>query len=487
MNEELKAKEKRRTYAMWCVIAICVGSMMAIYWRYITIAKSTVPIMDFWHWIAIYGEKVQNGIITFSDYFYSDKGQHIQPLPMAIQFTILKWSHFDVQPLVVWGLFVRLLLVVGMVVLFWRAYKESITTNRVFFALICILMTGCIINYNQWELTTEPFSFGNSLRVLLYYASFAWAALFVVNISKRSLYGNLLRGGFLGVLCAFLTIFCGAAYFVGHLPAIGIAFILVLLKDKKHFKKYMLPLALWFVISLFGAIIYYWLYTRGGRADVVASSNGVILFTRIITAEMLFWGSSILPEKLLSTVGQGPFYVCGTLMFAYIVWLIVKQVKTKQTKRNLFPLICVIYAVIISMAIAFGRVEVFGDSVMCSSRYVVESSIGLLGIVWLTYEQYHADGSEKIAISNVVRSTYGVGIAVALFFVGGLTISAISEMRIAPYRGAYNESIKEIMLNIDERSDEELAVTQGEASDVRVSVAFLKRYNLSIFADKEEH
>ena len=118
---------------------------------------------------------------------------------------------------------------------------------------------------------------------------------------------------------------------------------------------------------------------------------------------------------------------------------------------------------------------------------MVESSIGLLGIVWLTYEQYHADGSEKIAISNVVRSTYGVGIAVALFFVGGLTISAISEMRIAPYRGAYNESIKEIMLNIDERSDEELAVTQGEASDVRVSVAFLKRYNLSIFADKEEH
>lgn len=218
---------------------------------------------------------------------------------------------------------------------------------------------------------------------------------------------------------------------------------------------------------------------------MVASSNVVILFIRIITAEMLFWGSSILPEKLLSTVGQGPFYVCGTLMFAYIVWLIVKQVKKKQTGRNLFPLICVIYAVIISMAIAFGRVEVFGDSVMCSSRYVVESSIGLLGIVWLTYEQYHADESEKTAISNVARSAYGV--TVALFFMGGLAISAISEMRIAPYRGAYNENIKEIMLNVDEYSDDELAVTQGEASDVRESVTFLKRYNLSIFADNVKY
>lgn len=64
-----------------------------------------------------------------------------------------------------------------------------------------------------------------------------------------------------------------------------------------------------------------------------------------------------------------------------------------------------------------------------------------------------------------------------------LGISAWSENNIAPYRGIYSDSIKEIMYNIDDFSDEELSITQGYAEDVRYCVNFFKENKLSIFSE----
>lgn len=63
-------------YCCVCIFFLIVGIQ---YWNYAMIAKSTVPIMDYWHWTAVYGEDVLNGTISLSDYFFSDVGEHVQP------------------------------------------------------------------------------------------------------------------------------------------------------------------------------------------------------------------------------------------------------------------------------------------------------------------------------------------------------------------------------------------------------------------------
>lgn len=473
------------TQWMWILIAVCLIGMVAIYCCYIMTAKSTVPIMDYWHWTAIYGEKIENGTITFSDYFFSDKGQHIQPLPMAIQFSVLSWFDFDVQPLVIGGLILRLLMLCGILFLFWHYYRNTTSTHRVCFACVCILVAASVLNYNQWELTTEPFSLGTSLRVTLYFVSFLWAAAFAANIPKHSLRRNLLCGGTLGLFCVFLTVFVGAAYFVGHLTAIGAVFVGMILKQRKRIRDYISPMLLWFVISLSGAIVYYSLYTQGGRTTEALSVSLTELVVFLCKAELLFWGAAILPETIQSTMGLTPFYICGGILLLYILFLIVRLIKTELKTQNVFPAICILYAFLISLAIAWGRVETFGGAVMLSSRYTVEGSIGLLGVVWLTYEHSLVRNGRITGKKFEADIEQAARIIVSLLLASTLFISAIAEWKIAPYRKLYNDGIKEIMLNIDNYADDELGSTQGSPEDVRYCINFFKKYNLSIFAGSE--
>ena len=474
-------KEKIYKYRRWityCFIAISFILISVEYVQYISIAKSTVPIMDYWDWIAKYGQGVLDGTVSFKDFFFSDNGNHIQPFLMMLQFGVLKVAHFDVVPLVTWGVVIRLVIAALLVAAFLWRFKDLSADHSVLTVIFSVLMILSVLNYNQWELTTEPFSLTNGARILMYFLSFWWIDRFVCDFSKRTNRQNLIHGILLGCYCAFLTIFVSAAYFVGHLPAIGIVLLIVLYRNRAIWKKYITPFAMWCIVSFIGAVVYYVLISVGNR-DFSGSSGGSENFlVLLLEGIVFFWGALFLPQAYLDTYGAAPFCIIGTAVIIYAVYVTYKYIRSDAFERNVMPVICVLYSFIAGVMITMGRVGDYGAQTMISSRYVVESSIGLVGIIWITYSLYTSAPKKKLSWVKPLS------VAAMILFL--FSVSIKTEMQIAPYRKMYYDGIAEMMVNIDDYKDDELGAFQAnEADDIRYCVKFFKDNNLSIFRDKQ--
>ena len=112
---------------------------------------------------------------------------------------------------------------------------------------------------------------------------------------------------------------------------------------------------------------------------------------------------------------------------------------------------------------------------MTSSRYVVESTFAIFGMAWMTYEVFKG---KKLSVGN---NKWVVYVATA-FCVLWLLAGSIIENNIAIYRKAYDKSLRDMMLNIEEYADDELGAFQANSpDDVRYCIEFFKENGLGIF------
>lgn len=457
-----------------CVILIFIW-IAVDYVDYMEIAKSTVPIMDFWEWIAVYGQSIVDGTVSFADFFNSDEGQHIQPICMAINFWVLEKFKFDVNPLVEWGMILRLTIAAWMVALFLHHFRNKKNNNYLVQFLCTTVIILAILNYNQWEMTTEPFSLTNAFRVGNYIFSFYLADLLMNRIPQKSMMSNLGSSAVLGLYCAFLTIFVGAAYFVGHLVAIGLAMLWTLLQQRDNWKKYFFPMFVWGVISFLAACVYYAMVSNRTVADtpVVALGEYIRL---LIEGVCLFWGAMFVHTNDINANGLAFVAILGALFLVCSVVITIHYLCVHRDGKEMFPVICVAYTMVISVAVSFGRVTVFGSQVMTSSRYVTESVISLIGLAWMTCDLFLR--KERTPIGWIRPAACAVATIVLL------VLAAEAEKKTAPHRAIYNDNLQEMMLNIEDYSDEELALFQANSPEyVRYSVGFFEENDLSIFYD----
>ncbi|MBE6567227.1 MAG: hypothetical protein E7657_01065 [Ruminococcaceae bacterium] len=432
-----------------------------------------VPIMDYWKWIAIYGEQVLDGTVTLADWFRSDAGQHIQPLCMMINFGVLKLFRFDVLPLVVGGMILRVLMAGGLMVLFVRRFpKEKIS---VVFGICAASVGLSVLNLCQWEILLEPFSLASACRVTLFYLSFLLTERFVGKLEERSTAKNLLYGACLGAYCCFLTLFVSAAYFVGHLVAIGLAILWGLWCKRRALVRFLAPAFLWFVLSLAGAVVYYILFRA--RAEAAVPTGVLQQIFSILQGIVCFWGSMAVHQTVSDFLGLGIVTAVGLLLLAFTVWVTFYYIRLHKDGKNLFPLICVLYAFLTGAVIAVGRVGSYGVATMTSSRYVVESAIGLVGLIFMAY-----DVLTQTDFSLQVKRLF---CGVMVFSLVWLSASTVMELCTMPSRRAYSECLREKMLIIDALDDDALGEFQANSpDDVRYCVEFFKENGLSIFKDR---
>lgn len=476
MKRNIDCKESRCRIAMYAVLTVSFIFIAYQYAVYIDIAKSTVPIMDYWKWITVYGQKLLDGEITFADYFRSDAGEHIQPICMAINFWVLRAFDFDVRPLVEWGLYGRIAVAAAVTGLFIFRFRNSEQHHYILQFLCALAIIMAVFNYNQWEMTTEPFSLTNVFRISNYFLSFYLTDLFLKEIESRSTKRNLVLAVLLGVYCAYLTIFVGAAYFVGHLVAIGLAMLWTLMNQRENVKKYLWPMAVWGVISFLSACVYYILIcNRGVARETIESTNNILIL--LLEGICFFWGGLFIHTQTMEQYGGALVTMLGALVLVYSLFILSSYLRKRRDGKELLPAICVLYALVLSVAISLGRVTVFGAASMSSSRYVVESTMGLSGVIWMSYSVFLDSPKTKISWAKPA--------ACACTVILLLGAAEKTENGIAPYRAIYNDNLYEMMTHIENYSDEELAPFQANsASDVRYCVAFFEENGLSIFSDR---
>lgn len=471
----LHKKTSLKTLIFLCVVTYFIWAASE-YWNYAMIAKSTVPIMDYWQWIATYGQRVLDGTISFSDYFNSDLGEHIQPIGMAINFGMLRANNFNVAPMIEWGVFGRII-VAGLVCVYflWCEYVDK-KQSYLLLGISAVAIIASVLNYNQWEMTIEPFSIGCIFRIFCYLLSFLYVDFFVNKIESQSICKNILRALLFGIYCGFLTLFVGAAYFVGHLMAIGLTSLYVLWIKRKSYKVYLYPMAVWAIVSFISACVYYYLVSLRG-VSVKGDPFTVEDFLVLLQAICYFWGGLLIHNQTMEQYGNMYCLIIGMSLLIYIICNLIRYLRYDKSDKKLFPVACILYALSLSVAISFGRISRFDPSYLASSRYTIESSIGLVGVVWMGLSL--ARNSQ----SRLDKAVYGLSVCIILLL---LSNAANVEQKIAPYRKIYNDNLTEMMIDIDDYPDEALAPFQASSPDyVRDCVAFFKENNLSIFSESD--
>ena len=188
---------------------------------------------------------------------------------------------------------------------------------------------------------------------------------------------------------------------------------------------------------------------------------------------IIYIGASVVPQNL-SERTLTPFLIAGIGLIVFACIIVYISIKNKLLPKIYAPLLFVLYSVINGVIIAYGRVGYYGAGTMASSRYTVESIMGLIGLIWISVICY-----PSIQKLNTRK---------AILWLGTLTIiiSTVfcyrTETEIAIYRAAYQDQMKEQMLNINEATDDALNIFQESPEHVRNMVDFFRTNQLSIFS-----
>ena len=223
------------------------------------------------------------------------------------------------------------------------------------------------------------------------------------------------------------------------------------------------------------AVGYLCLLLQRKSESQMATIEFTALIVDLIQGVCIFWGAVLVGTVFSNNYGAQIVAVAGTATLIVSIVILIYYLKQYRTTKKMFPVICFLYALTSSVTITMGRFGKFGVNTMCSSRYTVESSIGLLGVIWMAYSLWNE--RRKKEDSKKIYSVVVMGFSFAM-----LLSSAKAQIDFSPYMRESFQNLEVVMRNIDDYSDDELVGFQAtHPEDIRYCVKFLKENKLSIF------
>lgn len=456
----------------------CIAAGLLFLWisfyNYNLVAGSTVPIMDFWEWIYKFGIDSWEGNLSFSQ-LYSDSGVHSQPLILYLYCKVFCTFGFNMRVCIYSGTIILMLLSAAVISFF--LYQSKNSGHWILRGLIVFLIAGAILNYNSWELLTEPFVMGTAIRCVSYYGLFGLTGRL---LSRYYEIPALRRRTYLVILVSsyiFVALMISGAYFVALLGAFIVGCVIFIYMDDNYRKK-----ESWIIVflSLAVTLIIGVIYLSHAGAEAGTSPNAlqnISINGKWFLGVLTMLGASLLHQNLYDSYGSILYYVVGGFLLVAVIVAVVFFFKKKIFKKGFFPLLCLVYAGLNVAVIAAGRVNRFSVAYLSSSRYAVETSFGLIGLLWLLYEILTSFQHSQNCWCRLAIGLIAIGMLTGLFT--GMRI----ETGIAPYRQIYNQRLETMMIDLDAYTDEELAPFQSQSLYVRESVDFLRKNQLSVFED----
>lgn len=454
------------------VAGISLSVLCAYYLKYIEICGFHVPIMDFYRWISMYGEKVHSGTISFMDFFF-DVNEQMQPGAMAIYFSMMELFDYDMWPMVLVGNVLLCLkaLLLGMLVLIPFLKKK----NNILFGVLCAIGIAMVsLNPNQWELAIEPFTLSLATREFLYYAifilfSFLFTRLFRITYGKQVLYMTLLT-----VVAIAISLIMSGAYFIGLMGAISICGCILIIDQQKQIRPRQCLLGVIWALGVLGTLAIYLRFTGESVMNSTTASVSLSLHD-IVRGWCIFWGGAFVPQNY-SESSLTLFYVAGAIFTIVSAVLLFLYFRKGLHRESYFPLFLLVYGIVIALILIVGRGSTFGIGSMASSRYCVESCIGVSGALIML--------AQLVLRSNHAVKTIPAWIAVVSIILSGCLCFHV-EMDIAPYRRIYQENLADCMRTIEYLESDAFGAFQAEEKYVRSTVEFLRKNKLSIFKNAD--
>ena len=453
---KLYKNSESKIHIMYLFVYFCVFLGFAVgLFHYLITSCGSLPLMDYWKGGSSYLNHILHEPFTL-DYIMSLPHQiHWNVLANLLDYLFVRGFKCNNYAYVFAGMLVVYVITIIIIVYYNRMLKCNNIIMDFCGVIICIIP---IYNLNQWEILTLYCSVFFMLRILLYITMWIW----LDRIMKSE--DSICKAIVFGALSFLIVMFASQAYYPGFSASICGAILFNTIINKKINKSHIII----FVSQIFSVAVCF--LTTALPSVMGENSIALSVMLKDYFRGFLFMlAATVVPNSVQTTYETcyliGGFILIITLGAVYIFF------KKQIYKRTYLPIILMMYALISIFVIISGRMYTYGFETLGSSRYVVETTLGVMGVMQI----YWIDiSSEKNAncVTNVICIA---SITSAILFANNI------EWKIAPYRKAYNDNIIYYAENIDEATDDELAIFQAPPEDVRELVQFMKENHLCIW------
>lgn len=451
----LKKKCTNNAFFIAVLILSLVGRII-----YISEASSNVPIMDYWRYLNCLVEKSYNSGISYSD-LCSVNGIHKSPYQLFLFLLNVKLFHWNTQISMYLSAFV--LLVLG--VYLYKIIKKIYSTNSYLVQFLGAVIVLNIFSLGAFEIIAQEFALSFVIRILSFVILCQQTSA-ILNKNNEKFDNNT----WLLALYYLLVInLIGGAYSIGL--SVAVLFVIVFDFIKNLIKK--INFNKWnHSVLVIGLIVGDYIYMHGLAMNQDGNISGEILELvksfgegLLVVGGVSLFGSYI-SLKIAYITGAITILIHAILLFFYI--------KKKMYEKTYFPACLYAYSCVFYGMIFLGRGG-FGTEYLLSSRYITDSSLAIIADVIVIVMLIK--GAEKHKILTNILS-----ICAVVFIMIGIFSTNIKEMRMAPYRKIYDDNLIEIMLDIDNYSDDDLGGFQAQfPQQVRDGVEIMKEYHLGVF------
>ena len=430
-------------------------------------------------------DKYFNGNLTFHDLWRSylehrTLAYHLIFLGNAILFQLNTLIDIHMSAVIV--------LITAILVFF--QYKKSMIglANERFVQISFITISIIIFSLNQWEIITLGIGVVLFLRVMIFIMSFS--VLNDILLKNKLERNNVIK---LTILIISSVLLFGAGYFpacIGSMVVVLLIKILSMGGSSKGFlslirytKVYNKTLML---ISSTAAVgIYLYLYNISndnmGTYTPIVQKLIYIIYNPVESVKFFLLSNtaSILGvEFAQSYLNEGiMLFIGGFVILLYILSVII-FIRLKMYKNTYLPILFILHSLLICSIILVGRLS-YGITYGMSSRYVVETQLGIIGVAWIFIYYYKV----KIKSFDLKNFKSVLTALIICFILGGQVISNIHEWRTSPYRKIAFEKMRSIAANSENYSNDDLMIFQYEPQQVRVGIEIMKKYKLNVFSD----
>ena len=192
-----------------------------------------------------------------------------------------------------------------------------------------------------------------------------------------------------------------------------------------------------------------------------------------------FAGMAIGQEAFEELVNKGLFpyavvYLLGLLVIGGYLAALYLNLKYRLYEKTVLPLILILAGGMNHLLILASRWIFLKDSYGMSSRYALQFQVGILGIILtcaLLWKEIRSTALKVLVICWCLMMTAGNG------------FTDYREMKTAPGRKAWGETVQEMAAHLDDCTDEELIYQfqYGSADKIRQAMKILKDNHLNMY------
>lgn len=461
---EKENNKKLLNYIVYIMVFIMSAGFL---WHYLYISIGPIPLMDYWVGSGEALENIMTNQIQLNMFIKIPHALHWNPIGGFVNIFFVHFFGCDNRAYVYAGMLASFATIILLMYVYRKYLSSEKTLLNIVGIMVCVMP---IINLNQWEILTLFANYVFMFRIFMYLLLIYFLDRFLHNYENSKKY--LCKVVFFSIVNFFVILFMSQAYFVGLVIAEGSVIVIdyFIYKKKEKIRMYFMVL----MSAGIASVIY---YITLEKSSIQVIGENINLFHRVadyIQGLLIMLGSTVVPQTIALN-NMSVSCEIGIIIFELSIMSVWLFFKSEMCKKTYFPIACLLYAFSSIIVIMVGRIYSYGLETLTSSRYVVETTIGLLGLLQIYWYCF---------CKMSMKLKYRLGIILVLLSIVLLICWANKmEMQAGPYRKAYNQSMAEIALDIENASDEQLSIFQSKPEYVREGIAAMKKYKLLLWKE----